>query len=111
MPIRRNVAALRLCNLHKVATHACEADCLGRSRPFVRRRHLLQVIMINAEEDRGGHQNSDKSAHLRIVALPGSSRKRRAWPGALGNNGVSFSLRSSTRLLNFTLPRIPLPGV
>ena len=79
MAIRRNVLAFRLCDLQKVAAHAGQADSLCRRRPFVRRRHPLQVIMINAEEDRGGYEKSDKSAHARIVALPDASRKCRAW--------------------------------
>src|SRR5882724_9457624 len=54
MPIRRNIAALRLSDLQKVAAHAGQADSLGRRRSFVRRRHFLQEKMINPEEDRGG---------------------------------------------------------
>src|SRR5882724_7911276 len=100
MPVRRNVAALRFSNLHKVATHACEANCLGRSRRLVRRRHLLQTKIINPEEDRGGYQNSSKCTHRRIVVLPTVSRKWRASPGALGNNGPNSPLHSSTPLLN-----------
>src|SRR5882724_3667367 len=90
MPIRRNIAALRLSDLQKVAAHAGQADSLGRRRSFVRRRHFLQEKMINPEEDRGGYQNSNKSAHTRIVALPDASRKPRPWAGALGNKGLLF---------------------
>src|SRR6266446_1463066 len=111
MAIRRNVAALRLCDLQKVAAHTSQADSLGRRRSFVRRGHLLQVKMINPEEDRGGYQNSDKSAHTRIVALPDASRKRRACAGALGNNGLLFDFAHPKPSAKLHLTRIPLPGV
>src|SRR2546426_11844944 len=111
MAIRRNVAALRLCDLQKVAAHAGQADSLGRRRSFVRRGHLLQEKVINPEEDRGGYQNSSKSGHRRIVALPDASRKRRAWAGALRTTAFFSTSLIQTCLLNFTLPSNPLPGV
>ncbi len=80
MPIQSNVAALRLGDLEQVATHTGKADGLSRSRAFIRRWHLFQIKVVDAEENGSSDKNYGKTAHALIVpraARPHNQKRTR----------------------------------
>lgn len=53
----------RLGNLHKVATHAGEANRLCRSRAGIRGGHLLEIKIIDTEKKCRGNENDGQGSH------------------------------------------------
>jgi hypothetical protein len=102
MAVLRDVAALPLGNLHKIAAHASQADCLRRGRAFIAHRHLLEIVVIHAKEKSTRNENRDQGTHTRSLALDSSAGKSGAKDACASKQQNSFTALRMALLLNLS---------
>ena len=69
--------ALGFADLQQVHADSGEADGLSRSRAFVSRGHLLEIVVENGVDHGGGNKDGGKGLHRTIFGLgepPGQAR-------------------------------------
>src|SRR5580700_6971381 len=105
MAVLRDVAALPLGNLQKIAADAGEADCLRRGRAFIGHRHLLEIVMIDAKEKSTRNENRDQRTHTTSLARDSSACKSGAKDACASKQQSSFTARPMALLLNLSRRR------
>lgn len=89
MAVQRDITALGLCDLQEIHPDAREADRLCGGSTLIRRRHLLQGIAIDSEQNGASHENAYQRTHDLILFPALEGRKRTVFLRAEGGNGWS----------------------
>lgn len=90
--IEGDESALGGSDLQQIRTDSGQGDGLRWSRAFVRRGHLLKIVVKDSIDDSGGDKNSSQSLHGAIFILVKLPDKERLRGLAVGNNPISCAL-------------------